>query len=375
MTYLGESIPKLGFGLMRLPERVEGNKKIIEIDELCEMVDAFLAGGFSYFDTAYGYHGGRSEEAIKVSLVDRYPRERYQLATKLPAWSAKTAEDAKKMLATSLERTGVDYFDFYLLHNLGGSRTRVFEDYGLWDYLKEQKEKGVIKHLGFSIHDKAEALDEVLKVHPETDFVQLQINYADWESPVIESRKCYEVARAHNKPVIVMEPVRGGSLSKLPEQVASIFEKAEPEASLASWAIRYAASLEGVITVLSGMSTLSQVQDNVSFMKDFKPLSTDEYRIVEKAQKALSALPSVPCTDCRYCVSSCPAKVKIPNALNALNIYLVFGDIKRARESYGWTTEGGKASACIACGSCEKVCPQHIEIISELKRAAELLEA
>ena len=266
MTYLGQEIRKLGFGLMRLP--MIGDE--VDIEQTKQMVDLFLSKGFTYFDTAYGYLGGKSEKAVKTALVDRYPRESFQLATKLPAWAgANTAEEAQNMFYTSLERTGAGYFDFYLLHNLGDSRTKAFDRFGIWDFLAEQKKKGLIKHLGFSFHDKADKLDELLTLHPDMEFVQLQINYADWESASIQSRACYEVARKHGKPVIIMEPVKGGSLASLPAPIEKIFKDADPEASLPSWAIRFAASLDGLVTVLSGMSTLEQMQDNLSFMEQF----------------------------------------------------------------------------------------------------------
>lgn len=231
----------------------------MDIEQTKQMVDLFLSKGFTYFDTAYGYLNGKSEKAIKAALVDRYPRESYQLATKLPAWTgAKTAEEARAMLATSLERTGAGYFDFYLLHNLGDNRTEAFDRFGIWDFLAEQKAKGVIKHLGFSFHNKADVLDDLLNKHPNMEFVQLQINYADWESASIQSRACYEVARKHGKPVVIMEPVKGGSLANLPEKIAAPMKEFAPNASLPSWAIRYAASLDGLVTVLSGMSSLEQ---------------------------------------------------------------------------------------------------------------------
>lgn len=372
MAYIGETIPKLGFGLMRLPMIGEE----VDIEQTKQMVDLFLERGFTYFDTAYGYLNGKSEEAAKEALVDRYPRERFQLATKLPAWAgAKNAEEAQNMFWTSLERTGAGYFDFYLLHNLGDKRTQVFDDYGIWDFLAEQKHKGRIKHLGFSFHDKAAVLDEVLKKHPDMEFVQLQINYADWESPSIESRKCYEVARKHNKPIIIMEPVKGGSLATLPEAAASVFTKANPKVSLSSWAIRYAASLEGLITVLSGMSTIGQMEDNLSSMESFQPLSSKEREIVAAVQGVLQDIPSIPCTDCRYCVEGCPQNIVIPQIFRAMNTYLVYKNLDGAKGSYMWETrDGGKASECIECGSCEAACPQHISIIAELKKAGTLLE-
>lgn len=372
MAYLGEEIGKLGFGLMRLPMIGED----VDIEQTKQMVDMFLEKGFTYFDTAYGYINGKSEEAVKVALVERYPRESFQLATKLPAWAgAKTKEDAQNMFWTSLERTGAGYFDYYLLHNLGDSRTQSFYDFEIWDFLAEQKAKGLIKHLGFSMHDKADALDEILTKHPEMEFVQLQINYADWESATIQSRKCYEVARKHNKPIIVMEPVRGGSLANPPEKISSILKKANPVASISSWAIRYATSMDGLVTVLSGMSNIEQMEDNLSYMKDFKPLTDAERKVIQEVQDVLKNTPSIPCTDCKYCVKDCPENIAIPQIFGAMNTYLLYDNLKGAKGNYAWATgSGGKASQCISCGQCESACPQHIQIVEELQKVAAVLE-
>ena len=373
--YLGEKIPKLGFGLMRLP--MLGNE--VDIEQMKKMVDLFLEKGFCYFDTAFGYLDGKSEEAAKVALVDRYPRESFLLATKLPAWAgAKTKEEAQRMSETSLERTGAGYFDYYLLHNLGEKRTHFFDDYDIWNFLGEKKEQGLIRHLGFSFHDKAQLLDEILNEHPEMDFVQLQINYADWEDPTVESRKCYEVARRHGKPVIIMEPVKGGNLANPPEAVQRIFKEIHPEASPSSWAIRYAASLEGVITVLSGMSNLEQMEDNLSYMEKFQPLNSQEQSAVGKARDILASIPTVPCTACAYCMKGCPENISIYGTFQSVNIYNLYQNLDFAKGKYDWYTERQgfeKASDCIACGQCEEVCPQHIPIREELKRAAEILES
>ena len=373
-NYLGEEIPKLGFGLMRLPMKDDA----IDIEQTKEMVDKFMEAGFCYFDTAYGYNDGESEKAAKAALVDRYPREKFLLATKLPAWAgAKSKEEAEQMFYTSLERTGAGYFDFYLLHNLGEERTHFFDDYGIWDFLQEKKKEGLIRHLGFSMHDKADVLDEILTAHPEMEFVQLQINYADWEDPTIESRKCYEVARKHGKPVIIMEPVKGGTLANPPKEVAEVLKAADPDASPSSWAIRFAASLDGVVTVLSGMSNVEQMEDNLSYMKDFVPLSEKEHEIVEKAREIYNSFPKVPCTACAYCMKGCPKNIAIYGTFQAVNIYNMYNDLAGAKGKYQWNTNGhgwGKASECIKCGKCEQVCPQHIHIRDELEKAAEVLE-
>ena len=372
MAYLGEEIRKLGFGLMRLPMKGED----VDIEQMKTMVDMFLDAGFTYFDTAYGYIGGKSEMAVKTALVERYPREKYQLATKLPAWAgAKNAEEARQMFYTSLERTGAGYFDFYLLHNLGNDRTQYFEDYKIWDFARELKEKGLIKHIGFSMHDTADALEKVLIAHPEAEFVQLQINYADWESESVQSRKCYEVARKYGKPVIIKEPVKGGNLSKLPESVASVFKAADPNASLSSWAIRYAASLEGLVTVLSGMSNIDQMKDNLATMSDFKPLDEADRKVIANAIDALNAIERIPCTSCSYCTKDCPQQINIPGVFAVMNDLKVYGNLQASKNSYGWATnKGSKASACIACGQCESACPQHINIIEQLKACVETLE-
>jgi len=371
MAYLGQDVKKLGFGLMRPP--MLGQE--IDLAQLERMVDLFLEHGFTYFDTAYGYLEGRSEEAARRTLVERHPRESFLLATKLPAWAgARNTAEAEEMFWTSLRRTGAGYFDYYLLHNLGDERTRYFDDYNIWDFAAARKKEGLIRHLGFSFHDRADVLDGILTRHPDMDFVQLQINYADWDSPIVESRKCYEAARKHGKPVVIMEPVKGGSLAALPKALETRFRALEPAASLSSWAIRFAASLENVVTVLSGMSNLDQMRDNISFMEHFTPLSAAERAAVDRVRAELTELPHIPCTGCRYCVKGCPQEIAIPGIFRAMNNYLLYANLPGARGNYAWETRlGGTADKCVECGRCMEVCPQHIRIPDELKKARELL--
>ena len=323
-------IKKLGFGFMRLPRNEEN---LIDIEQVKSMVDEFMAAGFNYFDTARVYRG--SEIAIRQTLVERYPREKYFLATKNAAWRVETREEALEQFEKSLDRTGAGYFDYYLLHNLGDSRTKKFDDFKIWDFVKEKKSEGKVKHIGFSFHSTAEELEEILKNHPEMEFVQLQINYADWENPIIQSKKCYEVARKYNKPVIIMEPVKGGMLAKPPESVEKILKDADENSSCASWAIRFAANLEGVITVLSGMSSIEQVRDNISTMKNFSGLDENQTAAIKKARDEFLKIPIIPCTFCRYCTKVCPQNVDIPRSFEMMNRMTLYGDKKFATHRGG----------------------------------------
>ena len=366
------TMPKLGFGLMRLPEK-DG---VIEHDRVCDMVDRYMKAGMNYFDTAYVYHSGKSEVAAREALVKRYPRDSFMIATKLPAWEIRKEEDIERIFQEQLDRTGVDYFDFYLLHSLEeGGNYDTYVKYDCFSWGLQKKAEGKIRHFGFSFHGSPELLAEVLDLHPEVEFVQIQLNYLDLTNPVVRSGELYRILEERKIPMIIMEPIRGGMLANMPPEIEARFKERQPEKSVASWALRYVGSLPGVMTILSGMSTEEQMDDNIGTFTNFEPLAEDEKGIIKEVTAELLSVPQIGCTACKYCCDGCPKKILIPDVFRTINTMRRFPDDWRSHLFYdGLVGRSGKASDCIACGQCERVCPQHLPIIELMREAADILD-
>lgn len=370
------TIPHFGFGLMRLPLTDPDDKTKIDYDQLSHMVDAFLDAGFTYFDTAYPYHGGWSERAVKECLVKRHDRESFLLADKLPAWSLKQPGDVERIFAEQLERTSAGFFDFYLLHSVEEKWYPVYTEYGCWEWAQRMKEEGLIRHFGFSYHDTADLLDEILTAHPEVEFVQLQLNYLDWENPVVQSGACYEVCRRHGVAVNVMEPVKGGTLAELPAEQHELLQALRRGASDASWAIRFALDRPGMMVVLSGMSDEAQMADNLGTVAHLEPLASAERDALARVVEGMTSKATVGCTACRYCVDGCPMQISIPDLFRAMNSATMYGMNERAKSVYKVATAGehGSASDCIGCGACAESCPQHLSIPELMQQVAEAFD-
>lgn len=358
---------------MRLPLLNKNDQTAVDLETLNTLVDTFLEKGFTYFDTALTYHNFKSEEFVRETLVKRHKRDAFLLATKLPPRILKTEADQERIFKEQLEKCGVEFFDYYLLHNIGVSAYQQACQYDTFGFVHRKKQEGQIRNVGMSFHDTPELLDEILTAHSELDFVQLQINYIDWENPGIQSHRCHEVARKHNMPIIVMEPCKGGNLAIVPENAEKLMKSYNQAASVPSWAVRFAASQEGVIMALSGMNTMAQVLDNTSYMTDFKPLNAAEYQIIAQVTDLINADTTIPCTTCRYCVDKCPKQIAIPD------YFALYNSAKRAVTEnissqfvyyLNLTSTHGKAGDCIGCKKCEAACPQHLKIAEYMKEVS-----
>lgn len=362
---------KLGFGMMRLPLIDESDPKSIDIEQSIKLVDTYIAAGYKYFDTAYIYNKGSSEKVIGTILTDRYPREKFILTDKMPCMLIRSREDYDKIFQKQLERTHVEYFDYYFFHALGKKYYKQIEELDGFGWMKQKLEEGKIKHIGFSYHDDAETLDIILSEHPEVELVQLQLSYADWDNPSIQSHKNYEVCVKHNRKVSVMGPLKGGSLVNLPADVETVLKKYEPDREIASWGLNFAAGLDNVFVVLSGMSTIDQVESNIKIMDNASPLTEEEKKVLQDAVELLKSKNAIACTACRYCVDGCPMSINIPSYFGLYNTQHVYGMGDNYIQTY-MNIKGGKPSDCIGCGQCESICPQHLPVIDNLKKVTDV---
>lgn len=367
-----------GFGCMRLPVQQADQPESFDFEKIQQLFDAFLEKGFTYFDTAYTYHGYHGEEGVRKALVERHPRDCFQLATKLPLRDFKDSEDLERIFQEQLKHCGVEYFDYYLLHNMGTNVYEKCRKYDAFGFVAKKKEEGRIKNIGMSFHDMPELLEEILSQYGDMlDFIQLQINYMDWEQPNVQSRRCLEIACKYGKPVTVMEPCKGGTLVNLPKEAEELLRRARSDASNASWAMRFAASQEGVTRVLSGMNTLEQVEDNAGTFLNFEPVTSEEQKIIDQVKEIIEKNTPIPCTGCAYCTHGCPKDIAIPQ------YFALYNNISRTTGSFSsqnvyyhnLSLRHGKAGECIGCGQCEKACPQHLPIRQYLKDVAGKFEA
>jgi len=356
------TLPLLGYGMMRLP-RIKAQRPEIDLAETERLFRAALEAGVNYFDTAYFYHNGLSEKCV-AEVLGKFPRDSYYLADKMPVRALRKAEDVERIWNEQLKKCNVEYFDFYLLHNLNRERWEDVKRFKVYEFLKERQKEGRIRKLGFSFHDEPEVLKTIASAHP-WDFAQIQLNYLDWT--LYRSKEQYEILTERGIPVVIMEPLRGGALAALNDEATRILKAAAPDSSVASWAFRYAASLPNVICVLSGMTRMEHLQDNIRTFTDFKPLDDKERATIEAALAAYRKTGAIPCTACRYC-TPCPVGVDIPRIFGLYNHYKVTGNYMQFRMIYDKLTEDERASACIGCGSCLKKCPQKIDIPAELKK-------
>lgn len=367
-------IKKLGFGLMRLPYSEDKTYGNVDLEKTKEMIDAYMTEGFTYFDTAAVYHGGHSEEVFGELVAKRYPREKFQVTSKMPVWNLKEEGDLDRIFNEQLKKCNIEYFDYYFMHALGEGNYAKTQEFQGFEWMQKMKAEGKIKHPGFSFHDSAEKLDQILTEHPEVELVQLQINYIDWEDEGVQSRKCYEVAMKHGKKVAIMEPIKGGNLANITGEAKKVFTDYNPNATAASWAIRYAASLDNVLVVLSGMTNIDQLKDNMSYMKDFTPLNEEEKNCIAKAAKLIKETIAVPCTGCRYCTDSCPMNINIPRYFQLVNEAKRYGANGMKWNYNEAKKNGGTPADCISCRACEGHCPQKIKIPEELINVRKVFE-